>query len=276
MGPMFAHLSRGQQFGYAGIVVLVLGFLGYWGGTHAQPSAAVVVEPPGRPDVRAETKSIPGEDAACVVHVAGAVKKPGVYHLPADARLDDALKAAGGALADADTDSLNLAAKVIDGTQIYVQKRGSVVEDRPKRVALRTAVQQPPRLMGEIRPLPIKAPPPPKVKMPPAYQGGIGAPNPYIPPANPPSPSPSTEAPSRSESAPPHRTAAKGQPTGMVSLNSATSQELETLPGIGPATATKILDYRQSHGGFRSVEELIEVKGIGPKKMEKLRPWVRL
>ncbi len=63
---------------------------------------------------------------------------------------------------------------------------------------------------------------------------------------------------------------------GIVSLNRANQQALEGLPGIGPATAKKILDYRAEHGGFSSVDELLAVRGIGPKKLEQIRPYVRL
>ena len=62
----------------------------------------------------------------------------------------------------------------------------------------------------------------------------------------------------------------------MVSLNKATQTQLETLPGVGPATAKKILDYRMEHGGFSSVDELLAVKGIGPKKLEAMRKFVKL
>lgn len=61
---------------------------------------------------------------------------------------------------------------------------------------------------------------------------------------------------------------------GVVRLNSASEAELEQLPGVGPSTASKIMIYRSAHGGFRTVEELMEVKGIGPKKLAKMRPFV--
>jgi competence protein ComEA len=56
-----------------------------------------------------------------------------------------------------------------------------------------------------------------------------------------------------------------------VNLNSATAEELDTLDGVGPATAQKILEYRAQHGGFRSVDDLSQVSGIGPKRLEALR-----
>jgi len=61
-----------------------------------------------------------------------------------------------------------------------------------------------------------------------------------------------------------------------VNVNTAGMEELDRLPGVGPATAQKIIDYRSRIGRFTSVEQLEEVKGIGPKKLEKMRPFVRL
>jgi competence protein ComEA len=64
--------------------------------------------------------------------------------------------------------------------------------------------------------------------------------------------------------------------TGPVSLNSATLEQLDSLPGVGPAIAQDIIAYREAQGPFTSVEQLTDVPGIGPAKLEKLRPLVGL
>jgi competence protein ComEA len=63
-------------------------------------------------------------------------------------------------------------------------------------------------------------------------------------------------------------------PSGPVHLNSATLEQLDALPGVGPVTAQKIIDYRTQHGGFGSVDELDAVPGIGPARLADLRPLV--
>lgn len=64
--------------------------------------------------------------------------------------------------------------------------------------------------------------------------------------------------------------------SAVVDLNTASQEQLEALPGVGPATAKAILDYRTQHGRFRSVNELLNVRGIGESKMAQLRPHVRV
>ena len=64
-------------------------------------------------------------------------------------------------------------------------------------------------------------------------------------------------------------------PMGVVNVNTATAAELELLPGVGPAKARAILEARREKGGFKSVEELEDVKGIGPAALERLRPFAR-
>ena len=71
-------------------------------------------------------------------------------------------------------------------------------------------------------------------------------------------------------------TAAKAASPALINLNSATATELEKLPGVGPAMATRILEYRQKSGGFKKIEELMNVKGIGEKSFLKLKALVTI
>jgi competence protein ComEA len=70
--------------------------------------------------------------------------------------------------------------------------------------------------------------------------------------------------------------ASNGTLPGPIDLNTATAEQLDALPGVGPSTAQAIVSYRQEHGRFRSVDELLEVRGIGPSKLEDLRAKVRV
>ncbi len=69
-------------------------------------------------------------------------------------------------------------------------------------------------------------------------------------------------------------TSAVSAASGLVNINTATSEQLKTLNGIGDVKAQAIIDYRTEHGGFKSIDELLNVKGIGEKTLEKIRPGV--
>jgi competence protein ComEA len=139
--------------------------------------------------------------AILVVDVAGKVRHPGLYRLPAGARIDDAVQAAGGPLPGVELTTLNLAAKLTDGQQIAVGRPGA-------------------------------APTP----------AGSGTGSTAV--------------------------------TAPVDLNSATLEQLETLPGVGPVLGQHIIDWRVAHGRFGTVDQLRDVSGIGDVKFAALRSRV--
>lgn len=173
-------------------------------------------------------------EATVRVHVAGAVNNPGVYTLPAQGRAVDAIAAASGAAADADLDRVNLAGALSDGVQIYVPHRGETAAP------------------AQIQPNGGTAN---------AGQGNA---------ANGASQGGTQPQPARTLT--PAGSAQKGSTP--VNINTATAEELQTLPRIGPAMAQRIIAWREAHGGFRSVDELDAVPGIGPSMLENLRPLV--
>ena len=146
-----------------------------------------------------------------VVHVVGAVRRPGLYRLREGARVADAVSRAGGATRRAELAGLNLAAPLVDGIQVLVPRRLAVAD------GLESTGGDPLSAEGA------------------AGVAGLG-------------PKPS--------------------------LSSATADQLDELPGVGPITAQKILDYRAEHGPFRSVDDLDAVPGIGPTRIEQLRDLV--
>ena len=158
------------------------------------------------PPVHVARAAAPAKAAQLFVDVVGAVRRPGLYRVPDGARVADAVRRAGGPTPKAQLELVNLAARVADGEQVVVPRRGAV---------------------GAV-----------------ALGGGGG---------------------SGSGSA---------APAGPVHLNSATLEQLDGLPGVGPVTAQKIVAYRQEHGGFGSVDELDAVPGIGPARLADLRNLV--
>lgn len=178
-------------------------------------------------------------EATVRVHVAGAVNNPGVYTLPAQGRAVDAIAAASGAAADADLDRVNLAGALSDGVQIYVPHRGETAA--PAQIQPNGGTAN----AGQGN----------------AANGGAqnGA-------------SQGGTQPQPARTLTPAGSAQKGSTP--VNINTATAEELQTLPRIGPAMAQRIIAWREAHGGFRSVDELDAVPGIGPSMLENLRPLV--
>jgi len=143
------------------------------------PQPIEIVEPPPTP--------VPSP-VLVAVYVTGAVQEPGVYYLPEESRVQDALEAAGGAMGEADLDRVNLAKRVHDEDKVYFPK------------------------VGEEH-LPVTS------------TGDSGS--------------------------------------GLININSASAGALEDLPGIGPTLAQCIIDYREAHGPFATIEEIMDVRGIG-------------
>jgi competence protein ComEA len=192
--------TRAQLFWWAAAALLgalaAMRLLGGCGGSEPPP-----VTTPVRADGATAT---PSHSALAYVHVAGRVRRPGLYRLPPSARVAAAIDRAGGPAGRADLAKVNLAARIEDGQQIVVPRVGASA---------------------------------------PAAAGAGG-------------------------SGPGGSAAAK------VSLAGATVEQLDALDGIGPTLAKRIIDYRDSHGGFRSVGQLRDVEGIGEKRFEALREAV--
>ncbi|NUP99317.1 MAG: helix-hairpin-helix domain-containing protein, partial [Armatimonadetes bacterium] len=167
------------------------------------------------------------------IHLAGAVKRPGVYRLELDCRVVDALERAGGATPGARLDDLNLAARLTDGMRLYVPGPRDGPADEVVVVTEEVYIHAPPAERSAEQP---EGPPPPRET--------------YLTQGKP--------APTSQRKAPPRRP---------VNLNRAALAELQTLPGIGPAMATRIIAWRATHGRFARPEDLLEVKGIGEKTL---------
>ena len=153
----------------------------------------------------APTAGSPTPENGIVVHVGGAVRRPGIFELNPGDRVADALELAV-ARPNADVDALNLAEPVVDGAKIDVPRRGDTVESP------------------------------------------VGS-----------DPSSSTTS---------------SEAEAVVNINTADETLLDTIPEVGPATAQAIIEYRTQIGSFTSVEQLIEVTGIGPATLEAMRPFV--
>jgi competence protein ComEA len=196
---MLEDIDKGRLVTYAalGLLVLAIALRLHAHGGGGAPPATVSLAPAGGARALSAASS-PAPVRELWVDVAGAVRRPGLYKVPAGSRTAAAVERAGGVSRRGEEAGVNLAAPLHDGQQVIVPLRGA------------------------------------------ATTAGSAAPS-----------------------------AAGG--SAPISLGQATEAQLESLDGIGPALAGRILEYRQQHGGFRSLDELKEVSGIGDKRFEALR-----
>ena len=150
------------------------------------------------------------------VYITGEIRKPGVYKLSDDARIFQLVEMAGGFTSKADTESLNLAETLADGVHVHIGAK------------LQAPQEKAPRIPGM-----------PASKSSAVVQSGI-----------------------------------QPQSSGLININTATASELESLPGIGPAIAQRIIEYRNAHGNFSRPEDLINVRGIGKSKLAQALPHI--
>ena len=233
----FSAAPRAEQVASSGASAESVQAVGAQQSPGAQPGAQSTAQPGANPSESAQGGA--SGEATVRVHVAGAVNNPGVYTLPAQGRAVDAIAAASGAAADADLDRVNLAGALSDGVQIYVPHRGETAAPAQIQPNGGTAnAGQGNAANGAAQNG--------------ASQGGA--------------------QPQPARTLTPAGSAQKG--SAPVNINTATAEELQTLPRIGPAMAQRIIAWREAHGGFRSVDELDAVPGIGPSMLENLRPLV--
>ena len=199
-------LSRAHAWrGYVGLSLVWLAVLGVALFVSRQPaSQPIEILPP--PTLQPTPTSLPSPTPGPLrVDVAGAVRAPGVYTLPATSILADAIAAAGGPSADADLDRVNKAAPLQDGMQVYVPHVADVTTPQPVNPARAKAASVAPDVTND--------------------------------------------------------------PGKLVDINTATVAELDTLPGVGPSTAQRIIDGRP----YGSIADLMRVKGIGQATFDKLK-----
>lgn len=199
----------------------------------------IAMPPPALPE--------PPAVSEIAVAVRGGVRNAGLQRLPADSRVADLIMRAGGTTPEGNVSGLNLAARLVDGTTLTVPVVAERVAEGD-RVVLRNSGY---RLLENPSAYLVS---PQQGAPAPAPAAAAGVPSPAAIPS--------------AATAPPG-----GTGKGLINLNTATQAELETLPGIGPVYAGNIVAYREANP-FRTVDDVEQVPGIGPKRLEAMRPLV--
>ena len=198
----------------------------------------------GQPTTVVTTEPADQEPRAGVcVHVSGAVNDPGVVVLAGGSRLIDAVNSCGGLADDAAPDFINLAVVLDDGVHFYIPRLSDIEALREQGISPEQGLLTDIDIISASR----------------TSQGTPGGQSPggVVSQTNP-------------ASATGH-----SQQTGFpVDINNADMTALQTVPGIGPVTAQRIIDYRMQHGRFQSLDDLLLISGIGNKRLADMRPYL--
>jgi len=241
----------------AGIALVVLGIIGSTARGSSTPrmhsvdekqsSSREGLQPHGSPKVRPVAMlSIAGAEPSLIVYVTGAVKRPGIVSLMDGARINDAITAAGGFLPDAERSSINLAQHAVDESQIHVPSKNEL-QEATVEAGFSQAATRGSKVASALR----------------SSAGRSTG-------------SASGSAKRGAGAAGGGKRKWKSPSDGQVVLSKATLADLVHLPGVGDATAQRILDKRKELQGFKTIDQLGEVKGIGKKTLERLTPFLKL
>jgi competence protein ComEA len=221
----------------AAVVTIAAGAAALRAAHPGDPASTRIVDGSPEAAMRGEPRRLPARErvAPIVVYVAGAVRHRGIYRLPPSARIYDALDAAGGPTASADLVAVNLAQALADGDEVAVPALGADPPSAVRAHSHRRGAHHHTHHKKRHRKRPATA-------------------------------SDVADAPDGS--------GAPDAPPSVVELNSADEAELETLPGIGPALAARIVAFRDQTGPYGSSDDLLDVAGMTPAKLDAIAPYI--
>jgi competence protein ComEA len=220
----------------------------------------------------AHADPFPNSPQGIWVDVAGKVKNPGVYSLGKDARINDAINAAGGVVDGVDLVSLNLAERVMDGEEIIIG-----VSKNPTPTKLIFA--NPPNSTSPSSPTSSAA----STNMTTLSTASTSSTTPSATSSNlsfAPARTATSKAttPASSSLSVTTKTSSsrskKAVPTSLININSASVDQLQSLPGVGPVMAQKIIAFRSKYGKFKKIADIENVSGLGAGHYTKIKPYI--